>query len=93
MYQEYIAIQKQIDELEEKKKEIRVQIESNLPEDGYKDESITVSWTIKKNWSYTDNVKDLESQMKKKVSEVKKTEEESGLAKLEEVKQLTIRVK
>ncbi len=88
-YKEYIEVQNQIDFLEEKKDYLRKEIEAQLPEDGYKDETINVYWTIKSKYEYSPKVKGLETELKA----TKKLEEENGEAKKEEVKQLTIKVK
>lgn len=88
-YQEYALIQKEIKRLEAKKDLLRAEIEVMLPEDGFKDDTINVFWTKKTKWTYTDAVKVIENSLKTQ----KKLEEESGDAKAEEIKQLTIKVK
>ena len=88
-YEEYAILQKEIDVLDAKKELLRAEIEVILPDDGYKDEFITASWAIKNKYEYSLKVKELETELKS----VKKDEEEKGIAKKEEVKQLTIRVK
>lgn len=92
-YQEYVLLQKQIDELDAKKELLRAEIEAELPEDGFKDDSINVYWTNKKKWTYTEKVTETEKKLKETISELKKIEEENGDAKCEEIKQLTIKVK
>ncbi len=93
IYQEYVDIQYLIRHLQEKQTELREQMEKELPEDGYKDERITVYWTVKKNWEYSDTFKEMERKAKDTLSKMKKEEEERGIAELEEKKQLTVKVK
>lgn len=88
-YEQYIAVQKEIDALEAKKEVLRDEISKNLPEDGFKDEKINIFWTVKNKYTYSPKVKGLETELK----ETKKREEEDGTATKEEVKQLTIKVK
>lgn len=88
-YEEYAVLQKEIDLLDAKKEILRAEIEAILPEDGFKDESINAYWTTKSKYEYSPKVKGLETELKA----TKKQEEESGEAKKEEVKQLTIKVK
>lgn len=92
-YEEYVVLQKKIDELDAKKELLRSEIEAELPEEGFKDESINVYWTNKKKWTYTEKVAETEKKLKDTISSLKKSEEESGDAKCEEIKQLTIKVK
>lgn len=89
LYEQYHDLQKQIDALTAEQKEVRAAIEQNLPIEGYKTDFITASWTIKPKWTYSPQVKELESNVKA----VKKHEEETGIAQLEEQKILNIRVK
>lgn len=88
-YEQYRQVQKQIDTLEEMKESLRADIEKNLPEEGFKDETINVFWTNKKKWSYSPKVESLTAELKA----TKAKEEEDGTAKAEDVKQLTIKVK
>lgn len=89
IYKQYCELQKKIDLLEEEKDVLRAKISDSLPEDGYKDEDITAFWKTTKKWQYSPKVKGLETELKA----TKKAEEESGEAKFEEVKSLTISVK
>lgn len=89
MYEKYIEIQNQIDVLESQKDSIRKKIEETLPTEGFKNEKINAFWTTKKKWTYSPKVKGLEAEIKA----TKEKEEEEGLAKFEEVKQLTIKIK
>lgn len=89
IYEQYIQTQKQLDVLEETKDKLRKEIESQLPEEGFKDDSINVFWTSKKKWTYSPKVEGLTAELKA----TKEKEEEEGVAKAEEVKQLTIKVK
>lgn len=88
-YEEYALLQKDIDILEAKKDILRAEIETILPDDGFKDETINAYWTVKSKYEYSPKVKGLETELKA----TKKQEEENGTAKKEEVKQLTIKVK
>lgn len=88
-YQQYVELQKQIDVLEAQKEELREEIGTWLPTDGYKDETITAFWTTKKSWKYSPRVDGLNAELKA----TKKQEEEEGIATAEETKQLTIKVK
>ena len=92
-YKQYIELSKELDLLEEKKEVLRKEIEVDLPEEGYKDESINIFWTNKKKWTYTDKVTETEKKLKETVGALKKLEEENGDATAEEIKQLTIKVK
>lgn len=87
-YEEYAKLQSEINVLEAKKELLRAEIETILPEDGYKDELITAFWTMKKKYDYSPKVKGLETELKA----TKKQEEEDGTAKFEEIKQLTLKV-
>jgi len=88
-YEEYALLQKEIDVLDAKKELLRAEIEKILPEEGFKDEVINAYWTTKSKYEYSPKVKGLETELKA----TKKQEEENGIAKKEEVKQLTIKVK
>lgn len=89
LYAQYTEVQKKIDALEAEKDVLREKITAELPEEGYKDESITAFWTVKKSWKYSPKVDGLNAELKA----TKKQEEEDGTATAEENKQLTIKVK
>ena len=89
LYETYIDIQSKIDKLEEDKEQIREAISSQLPEEGYKDEKISVFFTVKKKYTYSEEINKLSENLK----EQKKKEEESGIAPFSETKQLTIKIK
>lgn len=88
LYAQYSALEKQIETLELAKKELRATIEEQLPEEGVKNEFVTAFWTLKKKWTYSPMIDALTDNLKV----AKKTEEETGMATAEEVKQLTIKV-
>lgn len=88
-YEEYALLQKELDVLEAKKEILRAEIESMLPDDGYKDDTIIAFWTVKNKYEYSPKVKGLETELKA----TKKQEEETGIAQKVESKQLTIKVK
>lgn len=88
-YKQYVELIKEIDLLEAKKEVLRAEIEKDLPEEGFKDETINIFWTTKNKYTYSPKVKGLETELK----ETKKKEEEDGTATKEETKQLTIKVK
>ena len=88
-YEEYALLQKEIDVLDAKKELLRAEIEAILPQEGFKSEIITAYWTMKKKYEYSPKVKGIEAELKA----TKKEEEENGTAKIEELKQLTIKVK
>ena len=52
LYKQYVELEKQIVELEAKKDLLRADIAKSLPEDGYKDETITAFWKTTKKWKY-----------------------------------------
>ena len=89
LYKQYVELEKQIVELEAKKDLLRADIAKSLPEDGYKDETITAFWKTTKKWKYSPKVDGLNAELKA----TKKDEEEKGIAKFEESKQLAITVK
>lgn len=89
IYEAYCLLQKQIDALEEKKEELRSQMAEQIPEAGHKDDTITAYWKITKKWKYSEAV----DHLNKSIKEIKKSEEESGIAQCEETKQLNIVVK
>ena len=88
-YEQYIGVIKQIETLEKMKGELRKDIESNLPEEGYKDETINVFWKTRKSYKYSPKIDELGIALKV----AKKEEESDGTATFEETKQLTINVK
>lgn len=70
-YNKYIELQKEIDALEEQKKLLRADIESTLPDGGYKDETISVIWRSSKKYSYPEGVKSLEIEVEEKIKPIK----------------------
>ena len=48
-YKQYIEVAKKIEALEAEKEVLREKISAELPETGYKDETITAFWKISKN--------------------------------------------
>ena len=89
IYQQYVEIQQEINRLEDIKESLRARMEKDLPEDGFKNEKITVYWTTKRSWNYSPKVEGLTAELRA----TKKLEEEEGIAKLEETKQIAIKVK
>jgi hypothetical protein len=87
-YKKYIQLQKSIEELEKEKEVLRDEIAKDLPDAGYKDETINVFWTKKKKWTYSSNVEVLSAKLKS----TKEAEEKEGIATAVEVKQLTIKI-
>lgn len=87
IYEQYADVQKQIEELETIQKALRSQIEKDLPEEGYKDESVTAYWTKRKSWKYSPRIDEMTASLKT----AKKEEEENGTATAEETKILTIK--
>lgn len=95
-YQEYAQLQKQIDDLSAQQDAIKVLIQAELPEEGHKDEFVTVSWRVNKKWTYSDTIKTLETKLKEdktKIETQKEIEEKDGTATAEESKSLVIKVK
>lgn len=95
MYIKYMEIQAEIDKLEAKKKDLRADIEAQLPEDGYKDDSINVFWTSRKTWTYSPKVDALSEKVKEASSslkELKTIEENMKVATFVEKKGLTIKI-
>lgn len=88
-YKQYVEVIKKIEALEAEKEVLRTKISDELPEDGYKDETITAFWKITKKWKYSPKVDGLETELKA----TKKLEEEEGIATAEEKKSLAITVK
>lgn len=89
IYTNYADIQHQIDVLEEKKELLRKEIAEQLKDEGETFNFGTFFWTKKKKYTYSPEVVGLEA----KIKETKKREEENGVATVEEVKQLTIKLK
>jgi hypothetical protein len=89
MYEQYVKVSKQIETLEAEKEVLRGKISAELPEDGFKDETITAFWKSTKKWKYSPKVDGLTAELKA----TKKIEEESGVATSEESKILAITVK
>ena len=89
IYEEYVEIIRQIEELEEKKEVLRTDISKILPSEGLKTDVISAFWTVKKKWTYSPKVAGLTEELKA----TKKKEEEDGTASAEEEKQLTIKIK
>lgn len=88
IYEQYAEVDKQIEALEAKKKVIRDEISKELPEEGIKNDFVNAFWTIKKKWTYSPKVDGLTAELKS----TKEKEEEDGMAKSEDIKQLTIKV-
>lgn len=89
IYTRYAEITNSIAALEEQQALIRKQIESSLPDEGYKDDKVTAFWSIKKKWVYPEKVIKAEEVFKTE----KKLSESDGSATSEEIRQLTIKVK
>jgi hypothetical protein len=88
-YKQYIEVSKKIEALEAEKDVLREKISAELPEEGYKDETLTAFWKTSKKWKYSPKVDGLNAELKA----TKKAEEEDGTATAEESKILTITVK
>ena len=85
-YEQYVEVQKKIEALEATKESLREKISEGLPEDGYKDETITAFWKQIKKWTYSPKIKELETKLKK----AKRIEERNGRATVEESKRLGV---
>ncbi len=88
-YEQYVDISKKIETLEAEKEVVREKISAELPEEGFKDESITAFWKTTKKWKYSPKVDGITAELKA----TKKAEEEDGTATPEETKTLAITVK
>ena len=89
IYKQYVEVSKKIEALEAEKEVLREKISKELPEEGYKDETLTAFWKTAKKWKYSPKVDGLNAELKA----TKKTEEEDGTATAEESKTLAITVK
>lgn len=88
-FEEYIKLSKEIEVLETQKEVIREKIQLELPAEGFKNDFVNAIWKSKKTWKYSSKIDDLSLGLKT----AKKAEEDSGVASVEEVKQLAITVK
>ena len=88
-YKQYVDVSKKIEALEAEKEVLREKISAELPEEGYKDETLTAFWKLTKKWKYSPKVDGLNTELKA----TKKAEEENGTATAEETKTLAITVK
>jgi len=89
IYKQYVEVQKKIEALEAEKEVLREKISAELPEDGYKDETITAYWKLSTKWKYSPKVDGLTAKLKL----TKRAEEENGTATSEESKGLAIMIK
>lgn len=71
IYEQYVDVQKKIDDLELVKKGIRDQIALELPEEGVKTDLITAPWVKAKKWLYPESVVALEKEVQDKVKPIK----------------------
>ena len=89
---EYESLKLQIKELTDKAKELEpvvVEALESVEEDQIETDVGKFYFTTRKSWKYTDAVKIKEAEFK----DLKKEEEENGIAKCEEKKSLTYRAK
>ena len=84
----YVDVQKAIDTLESTKESIREEIARELPPEGIENDFLNAYWQTRKKWTYSPKVERLTSALKVE----KALEEQSGLAKFEEKKELNIRI-
>ncbi len=87
--EQYATLSKEADVIAEKMTALRKEIEVELPEEGFKSELVTAFWTLRKKWTFSPKIDELQEQVKATMEK----EKEDGTAKVEEVKQLTIKVK
>lgn len=69
-YEEYVALQKEIDVLEGKKNLLRDDISAILPAEGFKNETINALWRTSKKITYPEDVKTLESNVKEAIKPI-----------------------
>jgi len=83
-FEEYAKIKQQLNELEEKRKEMELIVQEALDADGLTNKITTYGHYYsmsRKSWEYSDKVKE----KAKKLSELKKIEELKGIATLKKV--------
>lgn len=89
-FQQYAKIKKQIKELTQQAKELEPELTESMLEAGadkVKTEFGSFTIVVRKKYEYSDKVKELESSVK----ELKKVEEQSGIAEATESKSLMFR--
>jgi len=69
-YEEYALLQKDIEVLEAKKNLLREEISAELPDEGFKSDIITAIWRVSKKYSYPEDVKTLESNVKEAIKPI-----------------------
>ena len=70
LYEQYAVLQKEIDALETKKKVLRDEIASVLPDEGVKNDFVTAVWRKAKKWAYPETVTQLETEVKEKIKPI-----------------------
>jgi hypothetical protein len=69
-YEEYALLQKEIDVLDAKKELLRAEIEKDLPKEGFKSDILDAGWRVTKRYSYPENVKILEDNVKEAIKPI-----------------------